>query len=142
MQALGKGATLLHGTYRIEKVLGQGGFGITYLATDVNLDRKVAIITKAMSPGWRDRYSSVNAFLSDITTDNDSTDTSEDDTVTEINLDSEPDPQPTPASQPQHEPSPVQEPYYDEKPDEEHRSKKKLVSDQGAAVIATILTCV
>ena len=29
--------------YRIERVLGQGGFGITYLATDVNLDAKVAI---------------------------------------------------------------------------------------------------
>jgi serine/threonine protein kinase/tetratricopeptide (TPR) repeat protein len=29
--------------YRIEKVLGQGGFGITYLATDTNLDHKVAI---------------------------------------------------------------------------------------------------
>jgi HAMP domain-containing protein len=29
--------------YRIESVLGQGGFGITYLATDVHLDAKVAI---------------------------------------------------------------------------------------------------
>ena len=29
--------------YRIEKVLGQGGFGITYLADDFNLDRKAAI---------------------------------------------------------------------------------------------------
>ena len=29
--------------FRIEKVLGEGGFGITYLAHDVNLDRKVAI---------------------------------------------------------------------------------------------------
>jgi len=29
--------------YRIEKILGQGGFGITYLAHDFNLDRKVAI---------------------------------------------------------------------------------------------------
>ncbi len=29
--------------YRIERVLGQGGFGITYLATDVNLDAQVAI---------------------------------------------------------------------------------------------------
>lgn len=35
--------TILHNTYRIEKVLGQGGFGITYLAIDVNLQRKVAI---------------------------------------------------------------------------------------------------
>ena len=29
--------------YRIEQVLGKGGFGLTYLATDVNLDQKVAI---------------------------------------------------------------------------------------------------
>ena len=29
--------------YRIDKVLGQGGFGITYLATDVNLNARVAI---------------------------------------------------------------------------------------------------
>ncbi len=29
--------------YRIERVLGRGGFGITYLATDTNLDRPVAI---------------------------------------------------------------------------------------------------
>ncbi|MDX1519659.1 MAG: serine/threonine-protein kinase, partial [Gammaproteobacteria bacterium] len=35
--------------YRIERVLGQGAFGITYLAHDVNLDRKVAI--KEYLPG-------------------------------------------------------------------------------------------
>jgi hypothetical protein len=29
--------------YRIERVLGQGGFGITYLATDANLSAEVAI---------------------------------------------------------------------------------------------------
>ena len=29
--------------YEIESILGQGGFGITYLATDTNLDQKVAI---------------------------------------------------------------------------------------------------
>jgi serine/threonine protein kinase len=29
--------------YHIEKILGQGGFGITYLATDTNLNRRVAI---------------------------------------------------------------------------------------------------
>ncbi|MCC7412690.1 MAG: protein kinase [Gammaproteobacteria bacterium] len=29
--------------YVIERVIGQGGFGITYLATDTNLDRRVAI---------------------------------------------------------------------------------------------------
>ena len=35
--------TLQDGKYRILKVLGQGGFGITYLAIQVRLDRKVAI---------------------------------------------------------------------------------------------------
>ena len=29
--------------YRIESVLGQGGFGITYLAQDLNLEQSVAI---------------------------------------------------------------------------------------------------
>lgn len=39
-----KQGTLLHGgTYRIEKVLGQGSFGITYLAEHTILGKKVAI---------------------------------------------------------------------------------------------------
>lgn len=42
-QRLRPGSTLRGGSYRIEKVLGQGGFGITYLAIDLSLDRKVAI---------------------------------------------------------------------------------------------------
>ena len=29
--------------YRIDRILGQGGFGITYLATDVNLDKQIVI---------------------------------------------------------------------------------------------------
>jgi serine/threonine protein kinase len=40
--ALGAG-TLLHGKYRLEHVLGQGGFGITYLALDTSLEHRVAI---------------------------------------------------------------------------------------------------
>ncbi|WP_088279193.1 protein kinase domain-containing protein, partial [Ideonella sp. A 288] len=46
--------------YRIERVLGQGGFGITYLATDVNLHARVAI--KEYLPAeiaWRDGDHSV-----------------------------------------------------------------------------------
>lgn len=42
-QGLKQGSTLYNGNYRIERVLGQGGFGITYLAVDLNLDRMVAI---------------------------------------------------------------------------------------------------
>ena len=37
------GDNLQGGKYRIEKVLGQGGFGITYLAIQGGLDRTVAI---------------------------------------------------------------------------------------------------
>ena len=37
------GSSLQGGKYRIEKILGQGGFGITYLATQELLDRKVCI---------------------------------------------------------------------------------------------------
>ena len=42
-QFLQPGATLWNDTYRIEKILGHGGFGITYLAMDTNLEKKVAI---------------------------------------------------------------------------------------------------
>ncbi len=38
-----KGGTELVGDYRIERVLGAGGFGITYLAEEVALDRSVTI---------------------------------------------------------------------------------------------------
>lgn len=43
MNALKTNAVLQNGKYRIEGVLGQGGFGITYLATQVVLNRKVTI---------------------------------------------------------------------------------------------------
>ena len=43
MSQLKIGALLQGDKYKIEKVLGQGGFGITYLATQELLDRKVCI---------------------------------------------------------------------------------------------------
>ena len=42
-QGLKIGSLLDHGKYRIEKVLGQGGFGITYLVTNLGLDKKRAV---------------------------------------------------------------------------------------------------
>ena len=43
MQHLQPNTTLQGGKYRIERVLGQGGFGITYLATQTSNNRQVAI---------------------------------------------------------------------------------------------------
>lgn len=43
MQQLTQGTLLHGGTYKIEKILGQGSFGITYLAEHTNLGKKVAI---------------------------------------------------------------------------------------------------
>ena len=43
MQQLTSGTLLRGGTYKIELVLGQGSFGITYLAEHVHLGKKVAI---------------------------------------------------------------------------------------------------
>ena len=43
MQHLQSNTTLQGGKYRIERVLGQGGFGITYLAVQTSLQRQVAV---------------------------------------------------------------------------------------------------
>ena len=37
------GTLLDHGKYRVERIIGQGGFGITYLVTDLGLDKVRAI---------------------------------------------------------------------------------------------------
>ena len=49
MQPLKVNSVLQGGTYKIEEVLGQGGFGITYLATQALLDRNVCIFKKAIA---------------------------------------------------------------------------------------------
>ena len=43
MQHLQPNTTLQGGKYRIDRLLGQGGFGITYLAIQVSSNRQVAI---------------------------------------------------------------------------------------------------
>jgi len=43
MQSLSENYTLQGGKYKIKQVLGQGGFGITYLAEQPMLGRKIAI---------------------------------------------------------------------------------------------------
>ena len=43
MEHLQTGKTLQGGKYRIEKVLGNGGFGITYLAAETGVNKQVAI---------------------------------------------------------------------------------------------------
>ena len=53
---------VLNGHYVVGKVLGQGGFGITYVGFDLNLERKVAI--KEFYPkGHASRYTSATTLL-------------------------------------------------------------------------------
>ena len=47
---------VIGGQYRVERVLGQGGFGITYLALDLTLDHRVAI--KELFPNGSSRKAS------------------------------------------------------------------------------------
>ena len=49
--------------YQIDRVLGQGGFGITYLATDVNLDKQI-VIKEFFPREFSSRESNVYSILS------------------------------------------------------------------------------
>ena len=59
MQHLQPNTTLQGGKYKIERVLGQGGFGITYLAVHSFLQRKVAIKEFFMQEYCYRNYTSV-----------------------------------------------------------------------------------
>lgn len=54
-QTLPPGTTLAGGKYRLDKVLGQGGFGITYLASQTQLGARIAI--KELFPSGSTRQS-------------------------------------------------------------------------------------
>jgi len=49
--------------YQIDRVLGQGGFGITYLATDVNLDKQI-VIKEFFPKEFSSRESNVYSIVS------------------------------------------------------------------------------
>ena len=59
------GALLHNGKYKVLKVLGQGGFGITYLATHLSLGRKVAIKEFYMN-GFCERNGESRVFVPSV----------------------------------------------------------------------------
>ncbi len=59
--------TLLNGRFYVGKALGEGGFGITYIGRDTNLDMKVAI--KEFYPnGYVNRSNTISAQVNDSVT--------------------------------------------------------------------------
>ena len=58
---LSPGAYLANGEYRIEKPLGQGGFGITYQGIDTRLNRAVAVKEFFPEGCWREGSTVVSA---------------------------------------------------------------------------------
>jgi serine/threonine-protein kinase len=57
--SLAKG-TVLHGKYRVERVLGEGGMGVVFLATHLKLEQRVAV--KMLRPAARARPNVVARF--------------------------------------------------------------------------------
>lgn len=55
--------TLLNNSYMVGKVIGEGGFGITYVGYDINLDKKVAIKEFYLS-GYSSRYAKKTSEIS------------------------------------------------------------------------------
>ena len=51
MMQLQNNTFLQGGKYRMEKVLGQGGFGITYLATQMSYSEKKVVILQIVTEG-------------------------------------------------------------------------------------------
>src|SRR5262245_44571159 len=52
-----QGGTLLgqQGRYRVERLLGRGGFGEAYLAHDTQLDRPCVVKRLALDPNWNEQ---------------------------------------------------------------------------------------
>jgi len=61
--------TILNGKYLVGKVLGSGGFGITYIALDVTLERKVAIKEYFIQNGCMQRDTSQSSLITTQTED-------------------------------------------------------------------------
>lgn len=58
---LSPGACLANGEYRIQRILGQGGFGITYQGVDTRLNRPVAVKEFFPEGCWREGTTVVSA---------------------------------------------------------------------------------
>ena len=63
------GTVLHHGTYRIIKVLAQGGFGITYLAENIDNRQKV-VIKEYYKKEWHKRDSTTSYVSKNVVTTN------------------------------------------------------------------------
>ena len=62
-ERLSPGTLLNKGQYRVERVLGQGGFGITYECRDLILGRKVAIKEYFPANAYRDQKGTNNVLV-------------------------------------------------------------------------------